>query len=316
MSDRAPADLPTLDVLVGAADAGLHPWVREHVSTQTRREALAEELGFFLETAARDPEYAATFAGHAPYSGEPPASYLDRWLPLGTGGHVLVGPRYLGRDPDLPFLGVSGSDRPLTRADAEPLTALARGHFAAFAQKFVLLSTADPIGAWPGTRPEQRQLVGLLGELRRRPLPPELRAVARPDTAFYDRYRQIFDDDVARDPAHARHTRAETRDDLQGLAEQGLLLDVEVDGVWAGIVAAEPDVRRGVRGATVVELILDHGFRGRGYGKHLSTLLATAVPLPDDQCLMGTIHADNVTSYRSALAAGRVDVGGEIIVPL
>jgi L-amino acid N-acyltransferase YncA len=71
-----------------------------------------------------------------------------------------------------------------------------------------------------------------------------------------------------------------------------------------------------VRGATVIELILDHRFRGRGYGKHLSTLLARGVPLPDDQCLMGTIHADNRTSYRSARAAGRVDVGGEIVVPL
>jgi GNAT superfamily N-acetyltransferase len=309
-------DLPTLDVLVEAADAGLHPWVRAHVSQGVRRSALAEELGFWLGTAAQDLAYAASFAAAAPYSGEPPAAYLDRWLPLGNGGHVLAGPRYLGLDPDLPFMGVSGCDRPLTPADAGPLTALARAHFAAFAPGFVLLSTADPVGAWPGTRPEQRQLVGLLGDLRLRSGPPELRAAPRADTAFYDRYRQIFDDDVARDPAHARHTRAETRDDLQELAAQGLVFDVEVDGTWAGIVAAEPDARRGVRGATVVELILDPSFRGRGYGKHLSTLLAAAVPLPDDQCLMGTIHADNVTSYRSALAAGRVDVGGEIVLPL
>jgi GNAT superfamily N-acetyltransferase len=227
-----------------------------------------------------------------------------------------VGPRYLGRDPDLPFVGVSASDRPLTASDAEPLTSLAGESFSAFAPGFVLLSTADPIGAWPGTRPEQRQLVGLLADLRARPAPTGLRAVPRADTGFYDHYRQIFDDDVARDPVHARHTRAESLEDLEKLAGQGLVFDVEVDGTWAGILAAEPDVRRGVRGATVVELILDPAFRGRGYGKHLSALLARAVPLPDDQCLMGTIHADNVTSYRSALAAGRVDVGGEIIVPL
>jgi hypothetical protein len=312
----APSDLPDLDVLVDAADAGLHPWVHAHVDPEVRRAALAEELGFFLDTAARDPEYAASFAELAPQSGEPPASYLDRWLPLGTGGHVLVGPRYLGRDPDLPFLGVSGSDRPLTPADAEPLTTLAREHFAPFAQKFVLLSTSDPIDAWPGTRPEQRQVVGLLGDLRRRSLPAGLRAVPRSDTAYYDRYRRIFDDDVARDPAHARHTRAETREDLQALADRGLVFDVEVDGAWAGVVAAEPDVRRGVRGATVIEVTLEHPYRGRGLGRHLSTLLAVAVPLPDDQCLMGTIHADNVTSLRSALAAGRVDVGGEIVIPV
>jgi GNAT superfamily N-acetyltransferase len=312
-----PADLPTIDVLVDAADAGLHPWVHEHVNEAERRSALAEELGFWLDTAARDLAYAESFAEVAPQSGEPPASYLDRWLPLGDGGgHVLAGPRYLGRDPDLPFMGVSASDRPLGPADAEPLVVVARREFAAFAPKFVLLTTSDQIGAWPGTHPEQRQLVGLLGDLRRRSTPPGLTAVPRADTAIYDRYRQIFDADVAREPVHARHTRAETREDLQALAAQGLLFDVEVGGEWAGIVAAEPDARRGVRGATVIELLLDRPFRGRGYGKHLSTLLARGVPLPDGQCLMGTIHADNTTSYRSALAAGRVDVGGEIVVPL
>jgi hypothetical protein len=38
--------------------------------------------------------------------------------------------------------------------------------------------------------------------------------------------------------------------------------------------------------------------------------------MPDDQCLMGTIHAHNLPSYRSAVGAGRVDVGGEIIIPI
>jgi hypothetical protein len=314
---RSPSsNLPTLEVLVDAADAGLHPWVHEHVTEPERRSALAEELGFWLDTATQDPAYAASFAQAAPHSGEPPASYLDRWLPLGTGGHVLAGPRYLGRDPDLPFMGVSASDRPLVAADAEPLRALARREFVAFHPRFVLVQTADPIGAWAGTRPEQRQLVGRLGDLRGRTTPPELAAVPRSDTAVYDRYRQIFELDVERDPAHARHTRAETREDLQALADQGLLFDVEVDGAWAGIVAAEPDARRGVRGATVIELTLAHRFRRRGYGRHLSTLLARGVPLPDDQFLIGTIHAGNTAAYRSALAAGRVDVGGEIVVPL
>jgi L-amino acid N-acyltransferase YncA len=309
-------NLPTIDVLVDGADAALHSWVREHIPEPERRAALAEELDFSLNTAARDLAYATSFAEVAPMSGEPPASYLDRWLALDAETHVLVGPRYLGRDPDLPFMGVSGAERPLVPADAGPLAALARKEFAPFAPKFVLLHTADEIGAWPGTQAEQRQLVGRLGDLRARPTPPGLAAVPRTDTGIYDRYLHIFEVDVERDPVHARHTRAESREDLQELADQALLYDVEVDGTWAGIVAAEPDARRGVRGATVVELILDHSFRGRGYGHHLSTLLARGVPLPDDQCLIGTIHADNAKAYRSALAAGRVDVGGEILVPL
>ncbi len=317
MDDDASRDgLPNIDVLVDGADAGLHPWVREHVPEPERREALAEELDFWLNTAGRDLAYATSFAEVAPMSGEAPASYLDRWLALDAQTHVLVGPRYLGRDPDLPFMGVSGAQRRLVAADAEPLKALARREFAPFAPKFVLVHTADEIGAWPGTRAEHRQLVGRLGDLRARPTPPGLAAVPRNDTAIYDRYLEIFQADVQRDPVHARHTRAETREDLQELADQGLLFDVEVDGTWAGVVAAEPDARRGVRGATVIELILDHPFRGRGYGAHLSTLLARGLTLPDDQFLIGTIRADNTRAYRSALAVGRVDVGGEILVPL
>jgi len=305
--------LPSLETLVDAADAGLHRWVHDHVAEPVRRAALAEELGFTLHTAAQDPAYAAAFAEVAPPVGQPVTAYHDRWLPLGD-AHVMAGPRYLGRDPDLPFVMVSASDRPLQPSDRDDLADLAREHFGPFSPGFVMLTTADPLGSWPGTSPEQRQLVGLLGDLRERRAPVGLAAVARRDTDVYDRYRSIFDHDVAIDPAHGRHTRVEERADLQDLADRGYLYDVLVDGAWAGLLAAEPDARRGVRGATVVELVLDHPHRGRGYGHHLSSLLARCVPLPDDQCLLGTIHADNVTSYRSALAAGRVDVGGEVLI--
>jgi hypothetical protein len=45
-------------------------------------------------------------------------------------------------------------------------------------------------------------------------------------------------------------------------------------------------------------------------------LLAQALPLPDDQFLLGEVHTDNLPAYRAALASGRVDVGGEVVVPL
>ena len=308
--------LPSIDVLVEAADAGLHPWVRDHIPAADRRAALAEELSFWLNTAAQDMDYATGFATMAPQSGQPAAAYLDRWAALGTDAHVLIGPRYLGRDPNLPFVAVNGSDRPLTPADQDRLKSVARATFAAFKPGFVLVTTADPIGAWPGTSPEMRQVVGRLADLRRLETQAELSTRPRTDTDIYDRYLEIHARHVQRDPAHARHARCESREDLQELAEAGMLFDVQVDGVWAGIIAGERDARRGVRGATVIELMLDHGFRGRGYGRHLSTILAKALPLPDDEFLMGTIHADNIAAYRSALSAGRVDVGGEIVIPL
>jgi GNAT superfamily N-acetyltransferase len=275
-----PSSLPTLAVLVQAADIGLHPWVRDHVPQAVRRAALEVELGFWLNTAARDMNYAIGYAGQAPQIGQPAEAYLDRWIGLDRDAHVLVGPRYLGRDPDLPFVGVSASDRPLTPADREQITAVARDALAAFKPGFVMLTTADPIGAWPDTRPEMRQVVGCLANLRRQQTPAKLSAYPRTDTDFYDRYREIHAAHVLRDPTHARHARCEDRQDLQTLAEHGMLFDVRVDGVWAGIIAGERDTRRGIRGATVIELLLDHKYRGLGYGRHLSTLLAKALPLP------------------------------------
>lgn len=304
-------------MLVEAADTSLHPWVRAHVSAADRRSALEQELSYWLETAAQDLDYATAFAEAAPQSGEPATAYLDRWLPLQTHGYVLAGPRYLGRDPDLPFVGVSASDRPLNAADHDALLAVAAGEFAAFRPGFVLVTTADVIGAWPGTRSEMRQVVGRLADLRARDAPSALSTAACTEpAAIYERYLEIHRLHVEQEPAHARRARCEELTTLADLAQQGLLFDVLVDGQWAGILAAEADARRGVRGVTVVELMLDHPYRGRGFGPHLSTLLAKAVPLSDEQLLLGTIHADNRRAYTSALRAGRVDVGGEIILPL
>jgi GNAT superfamily N-acetyltransferase len=311
-----PRVLPRLEVLVDTADAGLHPWLKARVPPADRRAALASELRWWLDVAAGDLEFAATFRDAAPDVGQPASAYLHRWLPLRTGGTVLVGIRYLGMDPDLPFVGVAGADRVLGQHDLDALRTLAVEQFSAFRPRFVMLETADPAGAWAGTRPERRRLAGELGQLRRRPVPDRLQAVARHDVDHHERYVEVWRSEWRADPARRRWGRPESRDDLQALADQGLLLDLLVDGAWAGVLAAEPAVRWGVRGATVVELLLDPAFRGQGLGAHLSTLLARALPLPDEQLLLGEVHADNRPAYRAALAAGRVDVGGEVVVPL
>ena len=94
-----------------------------------------------------------------------------------------------------------------------------------------------------------------------------------------------------------------------------------VDGRWAGIVAARRAALRGLRGFEIVELLLDPAVRGHGYGRHLSSALAAQLlarhdSTGADRFLVGTIHADNRRAYRAALAAGRHDVGGEVVVPL
>ena len=67
-------------------------------------------------------------------------------------------------------------------------------------------------------------------------------------------------------------------------------------------------------------MLLSPAFRGRGYGAHLTTLLARTVlekrPAEPERALSGTIHADNARAYSAALRAGRADVGGWVQLEL
>ncbi len=311
-----PVGGPDLDVLAEVADAALHPMVRSWRPREDRLAALREELTWSVEVASRDLDYARDFAIHQPASGAAPERFLDRWLAASPGLTVMCGPRYRGRDPDRPFVDVVASDRVLTVDDVPALRALARREFAEFRPGHLRLWTADPAGTWPGTGADMRTVAGPLGALRARPVPPELTVRPATDLAFLDRYAGIHREQVSRQPSHALHARTESVEDLRRLLAAGTLFEVLVHGRWAGVLAGEPGVVRGIRGATVVVLVLEHGARGRGYGRHLSALLSQNLPLPDDQLLVGTIHVDNTASLRSALGAGRVDVGGEVTVPL
>ena len=234
---------------------------------------------------------------------------------------VLVGPRYRGRDPHRPFVGIDASTRVLQAADLQALKSALGPAFEAFAPSYISFWSCAPARRWPGSDADKRDLVGALADLAAQPLPRELSVQIATDLSFYPRYQRIHDQQVAAEPEHATHARLETREDLAELVEQGLVFDVLVEGRWAGVLATWRAVRRSVRGFEVVELLLDPQVRGRGYGKHLSSALAASVLARGDrssadQYLLGTIHVDNVRAYRSALAAGRRDVGGEMILPL
>lgn len=308
--------MPTLDALVKVADAGLHPWVRSLVQQEQRLAALREELEWAVTTAATEMDFARGFAAAQPQSGQPAEAFLNRWLTVTGDLDVLVGPRYRARDPQRPFVAVDAASRVVKSGDLSALVAVTRESFAPFRPGYVRLWSSDPVGSWPGTRSDMRNVAGQLGDLRRNGVPAELSVEIATGLDFYDRYAQIHRDHVVRETTHALHARLESRADLTELVDAGTLFHVLLSGRRAGLVAAEPGVQHGLRGAVVVELLLEPSVRGQGHGKHLSTLLAQHLEAPDDQFLLGTIHVDNAAAYRAAIASGRRDVGGEVVVPL
>jgi L-amino acid N-acyltransferase YncA len=196
------------------------------------------------------------------------------------------------------------------------LRAVVAAEFAAFEPGYVTIWDSAAAGAWPGSRSDLRNVAGRLDDLRSNTVPPELDARPAQTLGFYQRYEEIHARQVAVDPDHAFHTRIETREDLDELRAAGTLFEVFRYDVWAGVMAVEPGVQHGLRGYVVVELLLDPGVRGHGYGKHLGGLLARHLDAAGDAFLLGTIHTDNLPSYRSAIASGRIDVGGEVLFDL
>lgn len=310
--------MPNPDALtfIRAQDAGLHPLTHAWASEAERHAALREEFEWELGDATHDLGFAQGFMEHQPVPGARAEDYLNRWRAVSPDLTVLCGPRFRGQDHRKPFVDIVGGDQLITPADLPAIAALARAEFALFNPLYARLWNAEPAYAWPGTQPDMRLLAGRLGELRARPVPASLSARPAQDLSFYPRYLAIYERNFAEHPDHRLHARAEREDDLAGLISEGTLLEVFVEERWAGLLAAQPDVQRGLRGATVVELTLDQAVRGQGHGAHLSALLARHLPQPDDQCLLGTVHAENLRAYRAALRAGRVDLGGEVVLPL
>ena len=51
-------------------------------------------------------------------------------------------------------------------------------------------------------------------------------------------------------------------------------------------------------------------------GGRAQTVTGDYLDAAGDAFLLGTIHTDNLPSYRSAIASGRIDVGGEVLLDL
>lgn len=307
---------PDLDTLIRALDASLHPRVSAWTNEADRLAALQEEFAWSAGDGAHDLEFARSFAQNLPVPGAEPEQYLNRWLEVMPGLTVLSGPRFRGLDPNKPFVEIVGGNRPVQHSDLPCIAEAVRREYRVFQPLYARLWNALPSGAWPGTRPDMRLLAAPLSALRQRPVPAELRAEPARSLDFYPRYAAVYERTFRENQAHREYARLETREDLAELLGAGTLLEVLVGGEWAGIVAGRPDLQRGLRGAAVVELTLDHAFRGRGYGAALSALLARALPQPDAEFLLGTVHADNAPAYRAALRSGRFDLGGEVLWPL
>jgi len=285
-----------------------HPLTRTWVDDESRLQALAEVHEGVDVLLATDLDIAAgRVERFGP--GRPAESMLNYWLPAGDELHAMFSMRFEGLDPTKPFVDATPMSRAPRTSDLPALAAVARELYGTYSPRYLRLWSAE--ADLPGTQPDRRFFAAPITELQPRDVPAGLSLVRAREVDHYDEAKRAYNAVDAAHPHHTQEASLQDRDDLAESAEAGLLFDVTVEGDWAGYVGGviNPEDSLGLPAYVVHELVLADKYRGRGYGRHLSALLAQALP-DQPRILIGTIDAANHGARSAALAAGRHDVGG------
>lgn len=165
----------------------------------------------------------------------------------------------------------------------------------------------------PNAVENKRIVAALLGNLQEAPMPAEAdRIIAREpsDLSFYPDYRRAYEEFWSHRPDLKHIVPIESEADMTHFRRVGVLRVLEVDGAFAGVMAATRQTAYGLRGWCMRERILAPAFRGRQLGAVSLWLFLRSLPTDGPEALFGTIAPGNGPSLRSAARLGRVDIGG------
>lgn len=273
------------------------------------------------EQAARvgDPAFAELFRGAAEALGLPVAMFAHRVVAAGD-LRLLSGIRFLKRDTERPFvelLAWDGAEAPSPEGWRAVRAALAEA-WAAFEPRAVRL--LHPTGL---PLPEDAALdMGVHAAPYRAmatpPAPRDVRVLPLTDpeaaqaivAARYDELRRAH-------PALARDVEPAGEAEIREAVSAGRALGVAVEGETVGLLAWEPGSVEWIAGDVVIEEVVLARASGRGLAAVLQSALARrrAAEAPDTP-LIGTIHHANHASRRTALRAGRPEIGRYSFLPL
>ena len=267
-----------------------------------------------------DPAWAEGYRQACPAPGVSAEAYLLRELALGRDARVLAGIHFYGGDVAMPFVGVLAQTRELTDMERLAATGPLCDAFAAFAPPAVWWW----VGGHPATSAavgrlvqDQRLLMGSIPELvGHGGEPAEAPFGLRRDetAASYDAYVRLFEAFVAANQSWRGRLARSERDAFEACAGAGGLFVVEHGGRMAGVFAARPGEVHGIPGWLVEEELLGDALRGRGLAPTLQRMALARLDASARPLVMGTIHAANAPSLRTAQRVGRSDVGGWVFV--
>ncbi|MDL0402867.1 hypothetical protein [Corynebacterium lehmanniae] len=297
-----------LDQMANAYEAWMPQQLREWYTADQRRELAVKEMRPQAEHTA-DVDFGAGFRDHLKPLGGPdmsdPLAWANRRVEFADGHWCVAGVRFLGLDPEKPFVHVVATSVPPQLALLDAYAEQLHREFADFGPLAIRFELPNPP---EDADIDQWIIAGLVSGLRRKPRRPQHERVrlTPADPAETAGYADEVLGNVAKQLPEVRTwTEAATLEQLQRCADTGALREIEVDGRRAGIIAAARDDANGMRGFQVYEILLDDNARGRGLAPVAMQLLCDVLPAHTGDMLWGTVHVGNGPSIGNALAVGR-----------
>jgi hypothetical protein len=307
--------IPTAQELAAYTLERQHPLTRNWVDDETRLKLLTE-LHAGLDVLLAEDRSIAESRIERLAPGTPVDAMLNHWVAIGDDLHAMLSMRFEGLDVTKPFVDASPLSRPLEPCDLPGLAAAAMDIYRVHNPRHVRLWSSEPIDAFLGSQRDRRFLGAPLSDLQPHDVPAGLALVPTAVVDHYDEAEAAYNAVDQDHPEHPRQASLASRESLQDSADDGLLFDITMNGTWAGYSAVQTDSddTLGLPSYVVRDVFLAKPFRGEGLGRHLAPLLAQSLP-EQSNILLGAIHANNTGARNAALAAGRQDVGGWLLVP-
>jgi hypothetical protein len=290
-------------------------WVDEH--------ELRSQIASYFDRTWMDrvetPEWLAEYARACPVDGTEPGMYRLREIDISSNDAVLAGIHFVGRDVTRPFVNVFAQSRDFSGPEVSAATSALISAFSAFNPSRVRWWSPEQreLRTLPLATGDQRLVVGRLSEIREVPvarLPDRFSFHAEPAAVWYEEYALAYTDALASGVAMERRMTAESRDTLKECERAGALFTLRDGGRLAGLMAARPQTLRGLKGWEIVEEFLWSDYRGHGLAAAMQQRFTSGLDQRHGQLVFGEIHDMNLPSLRTALRAGRTDVGGWVFV--
>lgn len=308
-------DKEALDKWTGIELLKCPPFILDRLGEEAVRDRIRREVEQELSRCTDD-EFARGFYDYCKIEGTTPGDYKYRILntPL---GEAVASIRFIGGDLEKPAVFLIYRDFDLdTASDIQRVSEFIAFEYEDFTPKRIRWHIPeikdDLIKANPSIRGDLVYVAGFIDELRAAARPANfdrVRLRKAEGMGWYSDYTAEFDTIFREWPDFVEMARAEEQDTMKDLLDKGLLFEIEIDGSWAGIAAANRMTDNYLSGFCVIEELLVSAFRGQRLAPAVQRHLIEHLPASGDDMLFGTIHYENKPSLRTAMRTGRRPTG-------